>query len=40
MKMKCEVVRDLLPLYVDGVVSEESRKMIEEHLEECDDCRE
>ena len=40
MKMKCEVVRDLLPLYVDGVVSEESRKMIEEHLEECADCRE
>ena len=40
MNMKCEVIRDLLPLYVDGVVSEESRKLIEEHLAECADCRE
>ena len=40
MKIKCEVVRDLLPLYVDGVASEESRALIEEHLEECADCRE
>lgn len=40
MNMKCEVIRDLLPLYVDGVVSEESRKLIEEHLSECADCRE
>lgn len=40
MKIKCEVIRDLLPLYVDGVASEESRKLIEEHLQECEDCRE
>ena len=40
MNIKCEVIRDLLPLYVDGVASEESIALIEEHLRECDDCRE
>ena len=39
MKIKCDVIRDLLPLYMDGVVSDESRRLIEEHMEECDDCR-
>lgn len=40
MNMKCEVIRDLLPLYVDGVASEESRALIEEHLNTCESCRE
>ena len=40
MNIKCEVIRDLLPLYVEGVVSEESRALIEEHLSECADCSE
>lgn len=39
MKIACEVVKDMLPLYVDGVVSEESRKIVEEHLSECEECR-
>lgn len=36
----CEVVQDLLPLYMDGCCSEQSKKIVEEHLEECTDCRE
>ena len=40
MNIKCEVIRDLRPLYVDGVVSEETRSLIEEHLKDCADCRE
>ncbi len=40
MNTKCEIIRDLLPLYVEGVVSEASRQLIEEHLAECADCRE
>jgi len=36
----CDVVKDLLPLYHDKVVSEDSRAMIEEHLKNCPDCRE
>ena len=38
--IKCEVIKDLLPLYVDEVVSDESRSLIEEHLKECSGCRE
>lgn len=34
----CDVVRDLLPLYVDGVCSQGSRTLIEEHLEGCAEC--
>lgn len=39
MKLSCEVVEDLLPLYVDNVCSEQSRWLVEEHLRECDKCR-
>ena len=40
MKMKCEVIRDLFPSYIDGLTSEESNELIKEHLEECRECRE
>ena len=39
MKMNCEVVRDLLPLYADEVCSKESRGLVEEHLTDCPECR-
>lgn len=39
MKICCEIAKDLLPLYEDGVCSEESRKAVEEHLAECEKCR-
>jgi hypothetical protein len=40
MKTKqCEVIQDLLPLYIDNVCSEESRRMVSEHLESCDECK-
>ena len=37
--MKCEVVRDLIPLVIDDVASEESRNLVGEHLETCEACR-
>ena len=37
--MNCEIVRDLLPLYADGLCSEESRRAVEEHLKSCEACR-
>lgn len=40
MKMKCEIIRDLFPSYIDGLTSRESNELIEEHLEECRECRE
>lgn len=39
MKYPCDMIQDLLPLYLDGVCSEESKKAIEEHLAECSDCK-
>lgn len=39
MKYPCELVKDLLPLYHDDVCSEESKKIVEEHLSECDSCK-
>lgn len=36
---QCNVIRDLLPLYLDEVCSMDSRKLVEEHLEHCKDCR-
>jgi len=37
--MKCEIVQDLLPLYVDDVASAESRLAIDNHLRECQNCQ-
>ena len=34
----CGIVRDLLPLYADGVASEDSSHFIEGHLKECQEC--
>lgn len=39
MKIDCEIIRDLLPLYVEGIASEKSKEAVEEHLEECGECR-
>lgn len=38
-KVTCEIVKDLLPLYYDNVCSSDSKRMIEEHLVECDSCK-
>ena len=38
-RIECSVVRDLLPLYLDDVVSAETRDIVKEHLAECPDCR-
>lgn len=40
MKRKeCQIVQDLLPLYLDGVCSPASAALVEEHLSACEDCR-
>lgn len=38
--MKCEIIRDLFPSYLDGLTSAESNQAIEEHLEGCEPCKE
>ena len=37
--LPCAVVKDLLPLYHDGVVSGDTSGLIEAHLEDCESCR-
>lgn len=36
---KCEVIQDLLPLYIDNICSDESRRMVSEHIESCNECK-
>ena len=38
MKIPCSVVRDLLPLYAEEMIEEETRALVDEHLEECSEC--
>ena len=37
--MKCEIIRDLMPLYLDDICSAETKKTVEEHLADCEECR-
>ncbi|MEZ7172655.1 zf-HC2 domain-containing protein [Sporosarcina sp. OR05] len=37
--MKCNVVKDLLPSYVDGICSDDTVEIVEEHLHNCDECK-
>lgn len=39
MRNECNIIRDLLPLYVEKLASEDSAALIEEHLLHCTDCR-
>lgn len=38
-EIKCGVVRDLMPLVVDDVACEESKVLVNEHMESCETCR-
>lgn len=39
MKYPCDLIRDLIPLYVDSVCSDVSAEIVKEHLGECEECR-
>lgn len=38
MKISCDIIRDLLPLYAEDMVSEDSKKLVDDHLCGCDGC--
>lgn len=38
-KTECKIVQDLLLGYVDNVLNEESKKVVEKHLSECEMCQ-
>lgn len=39
-KLNCEIVKDLLPSYVEDLVSEETKLTVGAHLAECSECME
>lgn len=39
MRVTCDIIRDLLPLYEDEVCSEDSKKAVQEHLKNCSSCK-
>lgn len=39
MEYKCGLIKDLMPLYHDGVCSEDSAAAVEEHLAHCEACK-
>lgn len=38
MKISCNIIRDLLPLYAEDLASEDTRSLVDEHLSCCEDC--
>ena len=38
--ISCNIIRDILPLYLDDVVCDETKEMVEEQLQSCVSCRE
>lgn len=40
MKKECEIVRDLLPNYVEDLVGNQTKEFIETHIAECTECKE
>lgn len=39
MKNECNIIKDLLPLYAENMVSSDTAAFVEEHLKSCAECR-
>ncbi len=39
MQKECEIVQDLLFSYHDGILSNSSKELVEEHLKTCENCK-
>lgn len=39
MKVNCDIIRDLLPLYAEHLASDATNTLVEEHLAGCEACR-
>ena len=38
-KLSCEIIKDLLPSYLDGLLTESVKAEVNKHLEKCEECR-
>ena len=39
MKITCDVIQDLMPSHIDGILSEDSKILVDEHIGTCQECR-
>ena len=39
MKYECYIVKDLMPLYIDDVLSENSKTFVKDHMDSCESCK-
>ena len=39
MRNECNIIRDILPLYIEDMVSADTTELVEEHLKNCVSCR-
>ncbi len=39
MNITCDVIKDLLPLYVENISSDDARILIDEHITSCESCK-
>ena len=39
MKISCNMIRDILPLYVEDMASQDTRDLVEEHIASCENCK-
>lgn len=39
MKISCNMISDLLPLYVENMASQDTRDIVEEHIASCENCK-
>ena len=37
--ISCNIIQDLIPLYIENMVSEDSKTLVEEHIAHCENCR-
>ncbi len=38
-KLNCNIIKDLLPSYLEGMCSQDTKNIVDEHLSECIECR-
>ena len=38
-EISCNIIQDLLPNYIDKISSKETNELVEEHIQECNNCK-
>ena len=39
MKISCNIIQDLMPSYMDGILSDDSKQLLDTHLASCENCQ-